>query len=202
MMNAEFTERMHSPDQDDLPGTELLRLARGSIEYGLVQGEPLPIDCGRLPRSLAERGATFTTLRIEGELRGCRGTLEAAYPLAEDVARSAFQAAFRDFRFDPVGENELDAVRLEVSVLSPLETMQVTSEADLLARLTPGRDGLVIIADGRTATLLPKVWKMFPDPRRFLEALKGKCGLANDYWSDRFEFRRYRTTTYAEPVQR
>ena len=189
---------MHSPDPQELPGAELLRLARGSIEYGFIHRKPLPINCDELPQALTEPGATFTTLRFEGELRGCSGTLEAVHPLAKDVTRSAFQAAFRDPRFDPVGEDELGVIRLEVSVLSPLESMPVTDEADLLERLTPGMDGLVIAAEGRRATFLPKVWDMLPDPRQFLTALKAKCGLADDYWSERLEFQRYRTTSYAE----
>ncbi len=189
---------MHSPDRQDLPGTELLRLARGSIEHGLIHNKPLPVNFGDLPRALTEPGASFTTLRIESELRGCRGTLKATLPLGEDVALSAFQAAFRDPRFDPVSEHELSVIRLEVSVLSPLESISVTDEADLLEQLTPGTDGLVILADGRRATFLPQVWEMFPDPRRFLAALKLKCGLADDYWSERLEFQRYQTTSYAE----
>ena len=183
----------------DLLGTELLRLARGSIEYGLNHSEPLPIDCDEFPRALTERCATFTTLRLKGQLRGCRGALQATLPLAKDVARSAFQAAFQDPRFDPVREHELDAIMLEVSLLSPLESIAVTDEADMLDQLTPGMDGLVMVADGRCATLLPTVWERFPDPRRFLAALKAKCGLPGDYWSERLEFQRYRTTSYAEP---
>ena len=190
---------MHSPDRHNLPGRELLRLARGSVEYGLTHGEPLPVDGARLHQAMMEPRATFTTVRFEGELRGCCGTLEAVRPLAEDVARSSFRAAFRDSRFEPVREHELDAIRLEISVLSPLEPLTVAGEADLLERLTPGRDGVVIIADGNRATLLPKVWDMFPEPRRFISALKTKCGLPHDYWSERLEFQRYRTTTFAEP---
>ena len=181
-----------------MPGTELLRLARGSIEYGLVRREPLPVNCDELPPALTEPGATFTTLRLGGKLRGCCGTLDAVRPLAQDVTHSAFQAAFRDPRFDSVGEDELDAIRLEVSVLSPLESMPCTDEADLLSRLSPGTDGLVILADDRRATFLPQVWETLPDPHRFLAALKAKCGLPNDYWSERLEFQRYRTTSYAE----
>lgn len=191
---------MRLPDVQNLPGMDLLRLARRSIEYGVVHGDPLPIRCDDLPSALAEPGATFTTLRLDGDLRGCCGTLEAAQPLATAVTRSAFQAAFQDPRFDPVGEEELGAIRLELAVLSPLEPIPFTDEADLLQRLTPGTDGLVIIADGRRATFLPKVWEMLPDPRLFLAALKQKCGLADDYWSERLEFQRYRTTLYAEPV--
>lgn len=179
-------------------GIELLRLARASIEYGFVHRKPLAVDCGELPRELTNPAATFTTLRLEGELRGCCGTLEAVRPLAEDVTRSAFRAAFRDPRFDPVGKHELDAIRLEVSVLSPLESIPVSDESDLLDRLEPGTDGLVIVAEGRSATFLPKVWEMLPDPQQFLVALKAKCGLAHNYWSEQLEFRRYRTTSYSE----
>ena len=179
-------------------GTELLRLARRSIEYGLVHREPVPIDYDELPGSLSKPRATFTALRLDGVLRGCCGTLEAVHPLAKDVTRSAFRAAFRDPRFDPVGEDEVGAIRLEVSVLSPLESMPVSDEAELLDRLIPGTDGLVIVADGRRATLLPKAWEMLPDPRQFLAALRVKCGLADDYWSARLEFQRYRTTSYQE----
>jgi AMMECR1 domain-containing protein len=64
--------------------------------------------------------------------------------------------------------------------------------------LRPGIDGLVIIADGRRATFLPKVWETLPESHKFLAALKTKCGLDSDYWSDRMEFLRYRTTSYAE----
>lgn len=185
----------------DTAGAGIVRLARASIEYGLVHGEPLAVDFEALPRAFADPAATFTTLHVGRRLRGCCGTLEAVRPLAADVAYSAFRAAFRDPRFERVGEHELGALRLEVSVLSPQETILVTSENELLERLTPGVDGLVISADGRQATFLPKVWETLPEPQKFLAALKTKCGLANDYWSDRLEFRRYRTTCYAEPEQ-
>lgn len=176
----------------------MLRLARGSIEHGLVHGKPLPVDCSELSAPLTELAATFTTLRADGELRGCCGILEAVRPLAEDVSHSAFQAAFRDPRFDPVGKHELDTVLLEVSVLSPLEAFPVRDEADLLGQLRSGMDGLVIVANGRRATFLPKVWDMLPEPHEFLAALKAKCGLRRDYWSERMEFLRYRTTSYTE----
>lgn len=192
---------MQTLDRNEFPGTELLQLARSTIEYGLIHKEPLPVRIDEWPPELTEPRATFTTLRVDGQLRGCCGTLIAELPLAQDVARSAFRAAFRDSRFDPVGHHELDVIRLVVSVLSPLEPMHVTDEADLLGRLTPGTDGLVIFADGVRATLLPTVWETLPDPRQFLAALKLKCGLAHDYWSDGLEFHRYRTATYAEPIQ-
>jgi AmmeMemoRadiSam system protein A len=185
----------------DAQGEELLRLARSSIEYGLHHQEPLPVDYAALPRALAEPGATFTTLHRDGRLRGCCGRLEAKHPLAADVAYSAFQAAFRDPRFDPVLADELGAIRLEVSVLSTMEAMSVACESDLLEQLMPGEDGLVIVEGARRATFLPKVWEQLPEPRQFLGQLKLKCGLPKNYWSERLEFRRYRTASYAESGQ-
>ncbi len=166
-------------ERQDLSATELLRLARGSIEHGLVHGKPLPVDCSELPAPLTELAATFTTLRSNGELRGCCGILEAVRPLAEDVSHSAFTAAFRDPRFGPLGKHELDTILLDVSVLSPLEPFPV-------------------VANGRRATFLPKVWDTLPEPSQFLAALKAKCGLERDYWSERMQFLRYRTTSYTE----
>lgn len=189
---------MHLAEGQDPTGTELLRLARGSIEHWLVHNERLPVNLAELPSALAEPTATFTTLRIETELRGCRGTLKAMRPLAEDVSLTAYQAAFEDPRFAPLAEQELETISLHVSVLSPMEPLPVTDEADLLDKLTPGTDGLVILAHGRSATFLPSVWGQLPEPQDFLAALKAKCGLKRDYWSDRLEFLRYRTTSYAE----
>ena len=193
---------MHSPERQESPGIELLRLARGSIEHGIRFDEPLPVDDAGLPASLAEPAATFTTLYLAGELRGCCGSLEAVRPLAVDVAYSAFRAAFRDPRFTPLGKSELARVSLEIAVLSPLEPFVVSDEADLVDRLRPGVDGLVMQAGARHATFLPKVWDSFPEPRRFIAALKIKCGLLEDDWPEHLEFQRYRTTSYAEPPQR
>ncbi len=185
-------------DPLDTIGNELVRLARGSIEYGLVHGEPLPIRFDGMPEVMADPAATFTTLRLDGKLRGCVGNLESMRPLAQDVAHTAFQAAFRDPRFDPVAQHEISAIRLEVSVLSPMESFPVRDEDDLLAKLEPGKDGLVISLGTRRATFLPKVWDQLPKPAAFLAALKMKCGLENDFWSERLEFQRYKTTTYVE----
>ena len=189
---------MRSPEEVAVSGPFLLGLARDSIDYGFDNKAPLPVRLDELPVALAEPAATFTTLRLEGALRGCCGRLEAAEPLATDVAHSAFTAAFRDPRFDPLRREEFEAISLEVSVLTPMEPLPVADEADLLDKLQPGVDGLVIAEGWRRATFLPKVWENLPEPRQFLGQLKLKCGLPQDYWSSRLEFRRYRTTTYVE----
>jgi AmmeMemoRadiSam system protein A len=189
---------MHSPDQSHPIGTQLLDLARASIEHGLDRGTPLPVDEAQLPSALAEHRASFVTLELAGQLRGCCGNLEAVRPLAQDVSHSAFHAAFEDPRFRALGRVELNAIDVEVSVLSPLASMKVADETDLLAQLVPGTDGLVIVAGHRRATFLPKVWESLPQPESFLAQLKLKCGLPEDYWSEHFEFFRYHTTIYGE----
>ena len=189
---------MQSPEDIGVSGPFLLGLARESIDYGFDNKAPLPVLLDELPTALAEPAATFTTLRLAGELRGCCGRLEAAEPLSTDVAHSAFTAAFRDPRFEPLRRDEFAAINVEISVLTPMEPMQVSDEADLLEQLQPGIDGLVIAEGWRRATFLPKVWESLPEPRQFLGQLKLKCGLPQDYWSSRLEFRRYRTATYVE----
>lgn len=189
---------MQSPEEVGISGPFLLGLARESIDYGFDNKAPLPVHLDELPAALAEPAATFTTLRLAGALRGCCGRLEAAEPLATDVAHSAFTAAFRDPRFEPLQRDEFAAINVEVSVLTPMEPMQVNDEADLLELLQPGVDGLVIAEGWRRATFLPKVWESLPEPRQFLGQLKLKCGLSQDYWSSRLEFLRYTTRTYAE----
>lgn len=189
---------MPSPEGNKIPGSFLLGLARDSIEYGFEHGAPLTVQTDSLPQALAEPAASFTTLRHNGELRGCCGRLEASQPLASDVAYSAFQAAFRDSRFEPVRRDEFPGIHLEVSVLSPMQPMSVSDETDLLRQLEPGVDGLVVVEGLRRATFLPKVWESLPDPRQFVAQLKAKCGLPAHYWSPRLEFLRYSTTTFTE----
>lgn len=177
----------------------LLRVARGAIAYGLQHGHPPPLDPGRFDRSLSEHRATFVTLQAHGELRGCIGALEPHRTLVEDVNHNAFAAAFQDPRFRPLGPGELDRVRIEISVLSPPEPVAAESEEDLLARLRPGVDGLILEEAGRRATFLPSVWESLPGPRRFLRQLKRKAGLAPDYWSRSLAVWRYTTESFGEP---
>lgn len=171
--------------------TLLLDLAADSIEYGLHRDEPFPVKLDAFPPPLTVKRATFVTLTREGELRGCIGTLYAARPLVQDVARHAFEAAFRDPRFPPVSWTELDAMEISISVLTPTEPMRAASEADLLVQLRPGVDGLVLEEGFRHATFLPAVWETLPTPREFVEALKQKAGWPRGYWSDRMTAYRY-----------
>jgi AmmeMemoRadiSam system protein A len=155
----------------------LLELARRAIRAGL-DVPWLEIDLERLPAALRGPGASFVTLSGRGGgLRGCMGRLEATRPLAEDVAGNARAAAFFDPRFPPVEPDELDRREVEVAVLSDAQPLAVTSEAELLAALRPGIDGLIVEAAGHRATFLPSVWATLPDPGEFVAQLRRKAGL-------------------------
>lgn len=176
----------------------LLRLARESIAHGLAHGCPLPVNPEDLPPVLQAPGATFVTLKAQGVLRGCIGHLQAVQPLIRDVAENAFAAAFRDPRFPPVTAPELDAIGIEISVLSPPEPLSFRSEAELVACIEPGRDGLILEAGSARGTFLPTVWESLPDPRAFVRELKRKAGLDPSYWSDAIQVSRYRTESFSE----
>ena len=109
----------------------LLQIARDAIAYGLEHGRAPRIEISGFPEALRETAATFVTLTINGQLRGCIGTLQAYQPLAADVAEHAYAAAFRDPRFPALRANELAQLEIHISVLTPAEPMQFDSEEDL-----------------------------------------------------------------------
>jgi uncharacterized protein len=183
------------------PGSRalLLQTAADAIESQLERRATAGLVEVALPAELRELRASFVTLTIDGELRGCCGTLEARRPLATDVWHNARASAFGDPRFPPLEAWEWVRVDLEVSVLSPLERVAVRSEAELLAGLVPGEDGLVIAWRGSRATFLPKVWEQLRDPVDFLRHLKHKAGWSADFWAVDVEVWRYFTESVAAP---
>jgi len=176
----------------------LLAAARAAIEHGVEHGRPRSVRAEDYAEELRPLRATFVTLRVDANrLRGCIGTSQPIHPLVEDVCRNAFSAAFLDPRFNPVGQEELADLRIQISVLSPLEEMAVVSEADLLSQMRPGVDGLLIEDGVHRGTLLPSVWEALPLADVFLRELKLKAGLAPDYWSP--DIRVYRYTAECFP---
>jgi AmmeMemoRadiSam system protein A len=177
------------------PGSQalLLQTAAEAIESQLEGRRGAGPAEAALPTDLRELRASFVTLTIGGELRGCCGTLEARRPLATDVWHNARASAFGDPRFPPLEAWEWSRVDLELSVLSPLERLPVRSEAELLAQLVPGEDGLVVAWRGSRATFLPKVWEQLQDPVEFLRHLKRKAGWSAEFWAEDVEVWRYFT---------
>ena len=163
----------------------LLDLARRALRRAAAGQGLEPLDRRGLPSALREEGASFVTLTIEGELRGCIGALAPYQPLAEDVREHTVAAAREDPRFPPVSPEEVDRIEIEVSRLTFPRPLEYDDTQDLLRRLRPHRDG-VILQDGQLrATFLPQVWDKLPDKAEVLEKLCSKTGVAPDTWRRR-----------------
>ncbi len=176
----------------------LLKLARDSIWHGLNNGRALEVDINQHSAKLREKLACFVTLNKNGALRGCIGHLEATQPLVKDVAENAFSAAFRDPRFSPISKPEMTGLEIHISILSPSQPMEFSSEEDLIAQLCPGVDGLILKSRNKRGTFLPSVWDSLPDATSFLQHLKLKAGLTTDYWSKEICISRYTTESFSD----
>jgi AmmeMemoRadiSam system protein A len=171
----------------DARGRTLLAIAREAIEQGPADG----LDVLWQEPWLTEPGATFVTLKLDGELRGCIGSLEPRRALADDVASNARAAAYGDPRFPPVGREERRRLQVEVSVLSAAQPVAARTEAEVLAQLRPFVDGVVFEFEGLKSTFLPQVWESLPDPADFLGELKRKAGVPRSFWDPRVRVSRY-----------
>ena len=172
---------------------QLLALAKASIEHGLKTGRPLQVNLSEYPVELTEKSATFVTLKINHQLRGCIGMLEATRPLVEDIAINAYSAAFKDPRFPPLQKHEQGDLEIHLSILSPAVPITFTSELDLISQIRPGIDGLILEEGHRRGTFLPSVWESIPKTEQFLAHLKQKAGLSPDFWSENIKVSRYTT---------
>ena len=177
-------------------GELLLPIARAAIASALgVSAQAAEnAQCLQLP------GACFVTLTQRGQLRGCIGSLEARRSLLADVKGNAVAAALQDPRFKPLTAAELAMTRVEVSVLSPLQEMHFASEADALAQLRPGIDGLVFSFGRHRSTFLPQVWEQMPGAAEFMAQLKRKAGLAADFWDPAIRLQRYSVAKWHEAL--
>jgi len=180
----------------------LLILARETISRRLAEKPPLAIELESLPGELVQPGASFVTLTLDGMLRGCIGSIEPSQPLVLDVRDNALGAAFRDPRFPPLGEEELERVHIEVSVLTPPQPLPYTDAQDLMAKLRPHVDVVIIQRGWRRATFLPQVWEKIPDVRNFLAQLCLKAGLPPDaYRREALEVFTYQIEKFEEPAR-
>jgi AmmeMemoRadiSam system protein A len=175
-------------------GMILLPIARAAISQALS----VPHTADETSPWLAEHGACFVTLTQFGELRGCIGSLLAHRPLLTDVKSNAVSAALRDPRFTPLTVEELDITTVEVSLLSATQEMTVRDEADALAQMQPGVDGIIFEYGHYRSTFLPQVWESLAQPRHFLGMLRRKAGLPEDFWAEGVKLSRYSVTKWSE----
>ena len=175
-------------------GKILLPIARAAISRVLN----VPHAADETAPWLSEHGACFVTLTQAGELRGCIGTLQAHRPLLADVKSNAVSAALHDPRFTPLTVEELAITSVEVSLLSATQAMDVRDEADALAQLRPGVDGIIFEYGRYRSTFLPQVWEQLTQPRQFMAHLRRKAGLPDDFWAEGIKLSRYTVTKWSE----
>ncbi len=152
-----------------------LRSATSSGELPEVRTDSVPAAC-RVPRGC------FVTLTRAGQLRGCIGNILPAGPLFQAIEENTRGAALRDFRFRPVTAQEVADLHIEISVLSVLEPLPFDSPEELLAKLRPKQDGVVLRIGNASATYLPQVWEQLPDKVAFLDHLAEKAGCLPSAW--------------------
>lgn len=152
--------------------------------------------------TLQFEGATFVTLYRSDVLHGCIGSLEAHQPLLQDVADNAVSAALRDPRATPLRIGDEQALRVEVSLLSPLQRLPVKSRAEAIAALRPGVDGVLLRYHGRRGTFLPQVWDELPERHEFYRHLLRKAGLPPELDSAELEVYRYTVDKWKQEPQR
>ena len=180
--------RMSEPENNQQiskeKGEVLLEVARKSIadRLGVETGvSTVGDDATRDPVFQSKRG-TFVTLKINDQLRGCIGNLVPEKPLIEGVRDNAVNAAFSDPRFGPLSPEEFSKIQIEVSLLTEPQPLEYTDAQDLLDKIRPHVDGLIIQKGARSATFLPQVWEQLPDKKSFLQQLCMKAGLPPDAW--------------------
>jgi AmmeMemoRadiSam system protein A len=159
---------------------ELLGFARETIKAKLNSGE-LEIS-EAIKKKYSEKGACFVTLTINGDLRGCIGSLQARQELWKDVIENSLHAAFEDSRFEPLEKNELEKIKIEISVLSVPKKIEYKNSEDLLEKIL-GK-GVVIRKGFFSATYLPQVWEEISDAKEFISSLCLKAGLSADFWKN------------------
>ena len=159
----------------------LLQLARSSIK-SYLDGKPLSHP--KIPDSLMAKQGAFVTLKIGGGLRGCIGHIHPVEPLYKAVIDNAVNAAFHDPRFPPLSKEELKDIDIEVSVLSVPKPLPFKSPDDLLKKLRPDIDGVILKKGHAASTFLPQVWDDLPDKLEFLQHLSIKAGLPKDAWKE------------------
>ena len=172
---------------------ELLSIVKQSLEKAVKNNEQYVPQREDFNNFLFNKGASFVTLTKQDKLRGCIGSLMPEKAIAVDIANNTYQAALKDNRFQPVTEKELPQINYSISFLTSFEEIKFNSYAELLSKIEPKVDGILIKDGKRQGVFLPSVWQTIPDKEEFFSELKIKAGLSPSYWSNNLRAFRFRT---------
>jgi len=175
----------------------ILKIARMTLEAHTQNKEMFEFDIAKFP-VLEEKRACFISLYIKGKLRGCIGHILPVQELYKDVIENTVSAASRDPRFNPVTEDEVKDITIEVSVLSVPKELGYEGEQDLLDKLKPKEHGVIIEKGMHNATFLPQVWEHFDKKEDFLSQLCLKAGLPPEAWKKDISVKTYTAEVFKE----
>ncbi len=161
---------------------QLLKLSREALEYIFKTGEEIDLSELKMPDKLKEEKATFVTLTKNGQLRGCIGKLLPKKELYKDIIENTYSAAFADYRFQQLRKEELDQIKIEISILTKPELLKYKDHEDLIKKLNETKPGVILEHELSSATYLPQVWDEIKDIKSFLSSLCAKAGLPDDMW--------------------
>ncbi|WP_319533863.1 AmmeMemoRadiSam system protein A [uncultured Vibrio sp.] len=177
--------------------TRLLQMVWQVLDEA-IRGNGLQLPPEPDDKALLEPAASFVTLQHHGKLRGCIGSLKANEPLWLNVCKNAYSSGFQDSRFLPLTTADRAGLNVDISVLSDLKPLKNHGEANLLATLRPGIDGLLLEDEGHRAVFLPSVWEVLPTPEQFVRALKRKGGWSETYWNEGIVIHHFTTDVISE----
>ncbi len=179
--------------------SKLLELARQTLELHFKGQKVRPTL--EVINKYSDKLACFVTLKLNGELRGCIGSIYSTEELYKNVMRNTINAAFQDSRFLPLSEGELPKISIEISVLTTPKPLVFRDSEDLLKKLKD-RPGVLIKKARYSATFLPQVWEQIPDIKSFLSRLCVKAGLNPQAWKEKeLEVYTYRVLAVEEKAQ-
>lgn len=163
---------------------DLLEIARKSISLKF-EGDKLPVN-EKLQNKYAKKQGVFVTLKKNNSLRGCIGFIEPLFSLYDAIVQAARCAAFEDPRFDSLTKEELNKIKIEISILTEPKEIKTKTRSEYLDFIKIGKHGLIIKnPEGKSGLLLPQVpleqnW----DEKEYLGNLCYKAGLNKDAWVD------------------
>lgn len=153
-----------------------------------------------IPKEFQEKRGVFVTLHKHGQLRGCIGYICPTKSIYGAIKENALNAAFSDPRFPPLQKEELKEVEIEISILSVPQKIEFKESKELIQKLRPKKDGVILEKKGHQATFLPQVWEQIPDPFEFLQQLSWKAGLSPEAWKDAAIYT-YQAEVFGEKVR-
>jgi AmmeMemoRadiSam system protein A len=173
--------RLFSAAQHD----DMLHLARSTLNAVRNKSANDPTPRTKDDPLLEQPRGCFVTLKLHGRLRGCMGNITPSEPLAKAIVSNTRLAALRDPRFEPVSRAEIPEIEIEISVLTQPTPVAFESSEELLEKITPGKDGILLQIGNKSATYLPQVWEQLPDKVEFFNSLAEKAGCPAAAWHDK-----------------